>query len=234
MEATVMFVLIVAAITFGQFTTQSISSTLFEVLTAAEWNSMILVCDTTASECPTEDVLSVHPAVFVSIDINNHSHTVQMFERHAASRQLNWLVFCTQCETLLDVINTFKDTHELQGYFKYKYQWMLVTNYNSLGATTLGDIMNLLLIDTDQNVYTSMFWDGSLLPKTQMASGNACIIHISQPPHGVQQHNSCFCDYSMATIHYKASPGGLQWLLCTSNGYDCTKAKFHIPDNRIF
>ena len=152
-----MFVLIFAVIPFGHFTTQSISSTLFEVLTAAEWNSMILVCDATASECPAEDVLSVHPAVFVSVDINNHSRIVQMFERHAASRQLNWLVFCTQCETLLNVINTFEDTHELQGYFKYKYQWMIVTNYNSLGATSLGDIMNLLVIDTDHNLYTSMF-----------------------------------------------------------------------------
>ena len=157
MEATVMFVLIVTAIPSGQFKTQSISSTLRDVLAAAEWNSMILVCDARASECPAEDILSTHPAVFVHIDINNHSRTVQMFEKHATSRQMNWLVFCTQCETLLDVINTFEDTHELQGYFKYKYQWMLVTSYNSLGATSLGDIMNFLVIDTDHNLYTAMF-----------------------------------------------------------------------------
>ena len=110
-----MFVLIFTGILFGQFTTQSVSSTLRGVLTAAEWNSMILLCDESTSECPAGDVLSVHPAVFVSTDINNHSRTVQMFERYAASRQLNWLVFCTQCETLLHVINTFEDTHELQA-----------------------------------------------------------------------------------------------------------------------
>ena len=126
-------------------------------MTAAEWNNIILVCGARATECPAEYVLSVHPTAFVSIDIDNHSRIVQMFERHATSKQLNWLVFCTQCETLLNVINIFEDTHELQGCFKKKYQWMLVTNYNSLDATSLGDFMNLLVIDTDHNLYTSMF-----------------------------------------------------------------------------
>ena len=165
MEATVIFILIFTTIPFGQFTIPSNSSTLCDVLTAAERNSMILVCDARASECPAEYVLSVHPAAFVSIDMDNHLHTVQMFERHAASKKLNWLVFCTQCETLLNVINTFEDTHELQGYFKYKYQWMLVTNYSSLDATSLGDIMNLLVINTDSNLFTAMFGMNRYLQK---------------------------------------------------------------------
>ena len=128
-----------------------------ELLDAAGWESLVLLCDTKANECPAEEVLSVHPALYLSMDLTNHSVIVQMFETYAAPTQLNWLVFCTHCEILLDEINIFEQTHDLQGYLTYKYQWILVSSNTSYLEESLGKIMNLIAIDKDQTAYMAMF-----------------------------------------------------------------------------
>ena len=131
--------------------------TLHEVLLAAEWDSLHLLCDVWTSECPVEDIISVHPAIYISMDLTNHSLIVQMFETYASPTQLNWLVFCAHCEILLNKINAFEATHDLQGYFTYRYQWILIQNSRSALEDSLGMIMHLLIFDQDETLGTAMF-----------------------------------------------------------------------------
>ena len=104
---------------------------LHQVLDAAEWQDMILLCDIMITECPAhaEDIVSTQPAVYVTMDLTNRSLIAQMFEKYATPCQLNWLVYCDPCEILLNEINVFEDTHDLQGYFMFKYQWIFVIDY---------------------------------------------------------------------------------------------------------
>ena len=130
-----------------------------KVLVAVEWDRLHLLCDTLISECPTDEILSFRPAVHVSADLTNHSLIVQMFEQYAAPTRFNWLVFCDNCEILLNVVNVFEETHDLHGYFTYKYQWILVpSSYSpeSLKAH-LGKIMNLVVVAANLSMYTGMF-----------------------------------------------------------------------------
>ena len=135
------------------------ASTLHDVLSAAEWDSLLLLCDVRSSECPAEDVLSVRPAVYVSMDLTNRSLIVQMFEKHAAPKQLNWLVFCAHCETLMIEINAFEDTHDLHGYFTHRYQWILVpdddSNLNLIQEHT-GKVFHLAVLSSS-SIYTAMY-----------------------------------------------------------------------------
>ena len=78
-----------------------------DVSAAAEWDTLLLVCDVWTSGCPAEDVLSVRPVVYVSMDFTNHSLIVQMIEMYAAPTQLNWLVFYGKNE-YNKKINTFQ------------------------------------------------------------------------------------------------------------------------------
>ena len=130
---------------------------LHEVLAAAEWKNMILLCDVQSHHCPTEHVVSTHPSIYVSLDVTNQSLVAQMFEKYAFPTQLNWLVICSRCDILLNEINVFEHTHDQQGYFTYQYQWILVTNMNVVLEEQLGTIMNLLVVDPDGNLYTAMF-----------------------------------------------------------------------------
>ena len=114
---------------------------LHEVLAAAEWENMILLCDVQSNDCPTEHIVSIHPSIYVSIDVTNQSLVAQMFETYAAPTQLNWLVICSHCDILLDEINVFEHTHDQQGFFTYQYQWILVTNMNSSLEEHLGAIL---------------------------------------------------------------------------------------------
>ena len=97
---------------------------LHQVLDAAEWKNMILLCDIMITECAAhaEDIISMRPAVYVTMDLTNRSLIVQMFEKFATPNQLNWLVYCDPCGILLNEINVFEDTHDLQGYLTFKYQ----------------------------------------------------------------------------------------------------------------
>ena len=131
------------------------------VLDRAEWDRLFLLCDMKASDCPIEDILSGRPAVHISMDLTNRSLIVQMFEEFAAPTRLNWMVFCAPCEPLLKEINVFEDTHDLQGYFTYRYEWILVPSCNScIGAieAKLGRITNILVVSTlNLSIYTGMF-----------------------------------------------------------------------------
>ena len=147
------FILVVVHCTDTKYTSYYMN----DILDAAGWESLVLLCDTKANECPAEDVLSVHTALYLSMDLTNHSPIVQMFETYAAPTQLNWLVFCTQCEILLNEINAFEETHDLQGYLTYKYQWILMSSNTSYLEESLGDIMNLIAIDKDRTAYMAMF-----------------------------------------------------------------------------
>ena len=124
----IVFTLFVA----GQcMTTKFSPPILHHVLDAAEWKNMILLCDTMAIECPADEIVSMRPAVYVTMDLTNRSLIAQMFEKQATPNQLNWLVYCEHCEILLNEINVFEDTHDLQGYFTFKYQWIFVFDYRS-------------------------------------------------------------------------------------------------------
>ena len=131
----------------------------------AEWNSLYVVCDVGTSECPAEDVLSVRPSVYLSVDLTSRSLTTQMFEEHAVPASLHWLIFCGNCNMLLEVVNMFEDTHDLHGYFTYEYQWILVTNSSSVDEASLGSIMNLLVIESDNTMYTAIFGTERYLQK---------------------------------------------------------------------
>ena len=141
-------------------------TSLHEVLAAAEWENMIL-CDVRSNNCPTEHIVSIHPSIYVSLDVTNQSVVVQMFETYATPTQLKWLVICSRCDVLLDEINVFEHTHDQQGYFTYQYQWILVTNMNFPLEEHLGTIMNLLVIPPDGNMYTAMFGSERYLQKVQ-------------------------------------------------------------------
>ena len=138
------------------------ASTLHDVLTTVdEGDSLIMLCDVWTSECPAEDVLSVRPAVYMSMDLTNRTLIVQMFETIAAPMQLNWLVFCARCDILLGEINVFEDTltHELQGYFTHRYQWILVPDSDDTVVTitnNAGSISNVLIIGS-RSIYAIMF-----------------------------------------------------------------------------
>ena len=75
--------------------TQFTPPILHQVLDAAEWKNMILLCDIMITEClaHAEDIISTQPAVYVTMDLTNCSLIVQMFEKFATPNQLNWLVF---------------------------------------------------------------------------------------------------------------------------------------------
>ena len=137
------------------------------MLTAAEWENMILLCDVRSNDFPTEHIVSIHPSIYVSIDVTNQSLVVQTFEKCAAPTQLNWFVICSRCDILLDEINVFEHTHDQHGYFTYQYQWILATNMNSALVEHLGTIMNLLVIPPDGNMYTAMFGTGRYLQKVK-------------------------------------------------------------------
>ena len=160
----VLFILSAISSVGVQCSTQTYKATLImhlqKLLAAVEWDTLHLVCDMGITECSAaEDVLSVQPAVYVSTDFRNESLIVQMFEEYAAPTRLNWLVFCDNCDTLLNVINVFEDTHELQGYFTYTYQWILVPRSRNLGRieANLGNIMHLVVVSSDLTFYTGMF-----------------------------------------------------------------------------
>ena len=140
---------------------------LHEVLAAAEWENMILLCDAQSNDCPIEHIVSIRPSIYVSIDAMDKSLVVQMFEKYAAPTQLNWLVICSRCDILLNEINVFEHTHDQQGYFTYQYQWMLVTNINVALEEHLGTIMNLLVVDPNGNLYTAMFGELRYLQKVK-------------------------------------------------------------------
>ena len=143
-----------------------------EVLAAAEWENMILLCDVRSNHCLTEHIVSIHPSIYVSVDVMNQSLVVQTFEKYAAPTQLNWLVICSHCDTLLNEINVFEHTHDQQGYFIYQYQLILVTNINSALEEHLGTIMNLLVVPQDGNVYTAMFGSARYLQKVKTSLQN--------------------------------------------------------------
>ena len=104
----------------------------------------------------------------------SRSLIVQMFEQYAAPTTLNWLVFCDNCEILLDVINVFEDTHDLHGYFTYRYQWILVSSDNSFDIieANLGSIMNLVIVASDLSMHTGMFGYKRYLQKINCARCN--------------------------------------------------------------
>ena len=161
-----------------QCSTQPYNRTLLmqlqKLLAEAEWDSLHLLCDVGARECPAEDVISVHPAVYISTDLTSHSLIVQMFEQYAAPTTLNWLVFCDNCEILLKVINIFEDTHNIHGYFTYRYQWILVSSDSSLDTVeaNLGNIMNLVVLASDLTMRTGMFGHKRYLQKINCARFN--------------------------------------------------------------
>ena len=144
-----------------------------DVLNAVGWNNLILLCDFQTRECPADDILSVHPAAYISLDLTNHSLVAQMFETYAAPTQLNWLVFCAYCEILLEEVNAFEKTHDLQGYFTYRYQWILVPSFASNNIEgSLGTIMHLLILDQHNTLYTAMFGTKRYLQKVTYAKQN--------------------------------------------------------------
>ena len=140
---------------------------LHKVLATAEWENMILLCDVQSNDCPTEHIVSIHPSIYVSLDVTNQSLVVQMFETYAAPIQLNWLVICSRCDVLLNEIIVFERTHDQQGYFTDQYQWILITNMNFPLEEHLGTIMNLLAIPPDGNIYTAMFGSERYLQKVK-------------------------------------------------------------------
>ena len=138
-----------------------------DVLLTADWDSLLVLCDVRTTEritdCPADDVLSVHPrpAVYISLDLTDHSAIVHMFETHATPTQHHWLVFCDHCETLLNEINTFERSHQLHGYLTYRYQWIMVCKESNLSSIqgNLGAITNIIVLRLNQNcdLYTAMF-----------------------------------------------------------------------------
>ena len=76
--------------------------------------------------------------------------------------QINWLVLCSDCASLLAAINEFESSYEMQGYFTHRYQWIFITNFTKTMSefeNNVGNITNLAVLDVDKNfsVYTAMF-----------------------------------------------------------------------------
>ena len=151
---------IITCMLFVQCTAWMNKCGLYDALTAADWDSLHVVCDVRTRNCPTaEDVLSVSPAVYVSTHLQNRSQISQMFRKLSEPKQLSWLVFCKQCVTFLDEIHQFERTHNLPGYLTYRYQWILVSSASeNLTAVevSLGTVRNLVLLDED-DMYTARF-----------------------------------------------------------------------------
>jgi hypothetical protein len=136
---------------------------IFDVLEAMPWDNLILVCDDRSPDCPVDAVLSRRPAKYIKLDMANRQNITHMLETVATpDHPLHFLVFCDHCETLLDEINTFEKSHDLQGYLTFSYRWVLRPFKNDRRTRDaigkhLGDVTNVLIVGENHILHTGMF-----------------------------------------------------------------------------
>ena len=138
---------------------------IMKIVSAAQWKNIILVCEE-HYVCPSDRLLSnanLNVVHFTLTNLANRSLLVQLLQTLVTRTiELNWLLFCSNCETIVQEINKYEEIHNLHGHLTCKYQWILVShNARDMQKIekNIGRIMHLAVILLKPNVelYTSMF-----------------------------------------------------------------------------
>ena len=150
----------------------SIGSVLTDILEVAEWKNVIVLCDISSSDILSDisshilccdDLEFRQPAVQLDLDFRNTSLIIEMFEQLSERQQMNWLVFCEEeCGSFLNVVNNYEKKHQMEAYFTYKYQWIVISSQPENVMNSIGNIAHLLFIQILDNgrqysVSTAMF-----------------------------------------------------------------------------
>ena len=144
-----------------QISNSNVLDILQNVTAAAGWNSCVILHDGDM-ESSVNKLAFPKPVTFYSLDLKNTNAIYEVFELVSKTLQLNWIVLCSDCASLLAAINGFESSHQMHGYFTHLDQWIFVTNFTTTRpefANNVGNITNLAVLDADTNfsVYTAMF-----------------------------------------------------------------------------
>ena len=152
---------LIILVTVVQISNSNMLHILQNVTAAVDWNNFVILHDGDM-DSSVKKLSYLKLVTIYSLDLKNANAIYEVFESVSKTLQINWLVLCSDCASLLAAINEFESSYEMHGYFTHRYQWIFITNFTKTMSefeNNVGNITNLAVLDVDKNfsVYTAMF-----------------------------------------------------------------------------
>ena len=144
----------------AQVSNSNMLHTLQHVIAIADWNNFVILhdCDVESS---VDQISFPKPATYYSSDLKDANALFEFFQVVSKTAQLNLLVFCSNCTSLLRMINEFESSYQMHGYYTHFYQWIFVTNFTQTRSefeNHVRNVTNLAVLDVGtNNIYAIMF-----------------------------------------------------------------------------